>query len=101
MVRLLYDQGADVVVVGHDHLYERFAPLDPNGRPDEARGIRFFVVGTGGATLYEFGAPRTGSEARHSGWGVVKFTLGAGRYDWEFVPVAGGAFRDAGIGTCH
>jgi hypothetical protein len=101
LVHLLYEEGADVVVAGHDHDYERFAPLDAQGRPDAARGIRHFVVGTGGATLYDFGPPRPGSEVRHSGWGVIKFTLAPNGYDWEFVPVAGESFRDAGAGVCH
>ena len=98
---LLYAEGVEVVVSGHDHVYERFAPLDPSGRPDPSRGIRQFVAGTGGAHLYPMGAPQPGSEALASLWGVLKFTLRAADYQWEFVPVAGQAFRDAGAGVCH
>jgi len=99
---VLYDGGVDVVVTGHDHAYERFAPQDPDGRSDLARGIRQFVVGTGGANLYRFGAVAANSEVRGEGsWGVIKFTLRSGDYDWEFVPVPGATFRDSGTGTCH
>ncbi len=99
---LLYEAGVVVVVAGHDHDYERFAPQDPDARADNARGIRQFVVGTGGANLYRFGRVLPNSEVRGEGaWGVIKFTLRSGSYDWEFVPVAGATFRDSGSGTCH
>lgn len=98
---ILHAAGAEVVVSGHDHLYERFAPLDPSGRPDPARGIRQFVAGTGGAHLYPEPAPRPNSEARAAIWGVLKFTLRASDYEWEFVPVAGQTYRDVGTGVCH
>ena len=97
--RILFDAGVDIVMSGHDHLYERFAPQDPDGRPDARRGIRQFIVGTGGAALYQFGAPRPNSEVRISAFGVLKLTLMSDRYDWEFIPVSGP--RDAGTGTCH
>jgi len=97
--RILYDAGVDVVMSGHDHLYERFAPQDPDGRPDSSRGIRQFTAGTGGAPLYQFGAPRPNSEVRISTFGVLKLTLMSDRYDWEFMPVSGQ--RDTGTGTCH
>ncbi|MBF8301402.1 MAG: Alkaline phosphatase precursor, partial [Acidobacteria bacterium] len=83
----------------HDHLYERFAPQDPDGRPDPARGIRQFIVGTGGAALYPSGAPRPNSEMRISAFGVLRLTLASDGYDWEFVGVPGP--RDSGAGTCH
>ena len=87
---------------GHEHSYERFAPQDPDGRADPAQGIRQIVVGTGGAPLSAFSAPApTNSEDRRSEWGVLKLTLGGGDYQWEFVPVTGGAFRDMGAGQCH
>jgi 3',5'-cyclic AMP phosphodiesterase CpdA len=98
---VLYDQGVDVVVSGHDHIYERFAPQDPAGRPDGGRGIRQFIAGTGGAALTPVGAGRINSEARASVWGVLKLTLRATSYEWEFVPAAGYTFRDAGTGLCH
>jgi hypothetical protein len=99
---VLYASGADVIVTGHNHSYERFAPQDPNGRPDPARGIRQFVVGTGGALLTGFSSVRANSEIRNgTTWGVLKLTLYADRYDWEFVPVRGQAFSDRGSAGCH
>jgi acid phosphatase type 7 len=99
--RTLYEYDVDVVINGHDHSYERFAPQDPDGRYDPARGIREFVVGTGGAPVYEFSNLRPNSEVRASVWGIASFTLGNGAYQWEFVPVDGESFRDAGAGSCH
>jgi hypothetical protein len=98
----LYDGGVDVVVTGHDHMYERFAPQDPDGRPDAVRGIRQFVVGTGGANLYRFARVAPNSEVRGEGtWGVIRLTLRTADYAWEFVPVDGGTLRDTGSATCH
>lgn len=98
----LYDAGADVVLAGHDHDYERFAPQTPSGAADGERGIRQFVVGTGGANLRGFETVRPNSEARNSkSHGLLKLMLGDGEYWWEFVPVAGGTFADAGHGGCH
>jgi hypothetical protein len=98
----LYDANADVIIGGHDHIYERFAPQTPAGTLDRARGIREFVAGTGGASLYAFDNPAPNSEAKdNTTHGVLKLTLHPRRYDWEFVPVAGGTFTDAGTGTCH
>jgi hypothetical protein len=99
--QILAEFGADVVINGHDHDYERFAPQTPDGEPDAAHGIREFVVGTGGAKLGWFDSIRTNSEVRDSAtWGVLKLTLHATSYDWEFVPVAGGRFHDAGSAVC-
>jgi hypothetical protein len=98
--QVLQQNGAEFVVSGHDHVYERFAPQDANGRPT-ANGIRQFVAGTGGARHYVFGAVRPGSEARASAWGVLKLTLWSGRWDWEFVPIPGETFRDSGSDLCH
>ncbi|MBI2189432.1 MAG: metallophosphoesterase [Acidobacteria bacterium] len=97
--RILYDAGADVVLVGHDHFYERFGPQDPGGRPDPARGLRQFTVGTGGAVLYQAGPAAPNSEARRAAFGVLRLTLASGGYDWEFVAVSGPG--DAGTATCH
>jgi len=98
----LYDAGADVVVAGHDHNYQRFSPLDPNGKKDLNRGIREFVVGTGGGSLYEFFKPATNIEARNDDtYGVLKLTLHPTSYDWEFIPVAGKTFTDSGTDNCH
>jgi hypothetical protein len=100
--QVLYENGVDVVVTGHEHAYERFALQDPDGRADPVRGIRQFVVGTGGAQLYRFGRPLPNSEVRGEGsWGVIRFTLRATEYAWEFVPVEGGTFRDSGSTPCH
>jgi acid phosphatase type 7 len=98
----LYDAGADVVLAGHEHTYERFAPQAPNGTADPARGIRQFVVGTGGMAHHSFGAPLANSEVRNSdSYGVLKLILGASSYGWRFVPEAGATFSDSGSGACH
>ena len=69
---------------------------------DTQRGIRAFVVGTGGAGLYSIGSPLPNSEARNdNSHGVLKLTLSDGSYTWEFIPVSGSSFRDSGSGTCH
>jgi len=99
--RTLYANNVDLIINGHDHAYERFAPQDPDGRPDPDRGIRELVVGTGGAPLYQFANIHVNSEARGSVWGVAVFTLASGGYQWEFVPVDGESFRDSGSGSCH
>jgi hypothetical protein len=100
---ILYHGGADVVVNGHDQDYERFAPQDPNGKVDSQHGIREFVVGTGGKNSHRiFGATQANSEVRQAGtFGVLKLTLHAESYEWEFVPEAGKDFTDSGTGRCH
>ena len=98
----LYLAGADVVVNGHDRVYERFAPQTPEGNPAPNRGIREFVVGTGGASLDTFGESKPNSEARNSGThGVLKFTLRPDGYEWEFLSAEGSAFSDSGSDDCH
>jgi acid phosphatase type 7 len=99
--QLLYDYGAEVVMNGHDHLFERFAPQDPSGRRDDARGIRQFTVGTGGCYLYDVVQLQPNSEVRGKAHGVLKLTLRGDGYDWQFVPAAGETFSDSGTGTCH
>lgn len=97
----LMDGGVDLALSGHDHLYERFAALDADGRADP-RGLRSFVVGTGGRSLYSFASPVAGSEVRNaSTYGVLKLTLGTDGYSWQFLPVAGQTFTDSGTDTCH
>ncbi|MGH9277189.1 MAG: metallophosphoesterase family protein [Acidimicrobiales bacterium] len=98
----LYDGGADLVLTGHEHNYERLGPLTPAGALDEARGIRSFVVGTGGRSHYGFGRPITGSEVRNDDtYGVLQLTLKATSFDWQFLPEAGKTFTDAGSAPCH
>ena len=97
----LYRAGADVVVNGHDHDYERFGPQDPAGREDKAAGIREFVVGTGGAELRDFPTVVAHSEVRIAGTlGVVRFVLHPTSYEWSFIATSG-AVADSGNGPCH
>lgn len=98
--RLLNQFGADVVLNGHDHDYERYAPQDADARPT-ATGIREFVVGTGGYSLYDRVSQQRNSELwENRTWGVIRFTLKSGSYDWEFVPIDGQSFRDFGSASC-
>jgi len=97
----LYDFGADVVLAGHEHNYERFALQDPQGLADPARGIREFVIGSGGRSHYSFGPPIANSEVRNDDtYGVLKLTLHSTSYSWEFIPEAGQTFTDAGNAPC-
>jgi hypothetical protein len=97
----LYGAGVEVVINGHDHDYERFAPQDPSAREDRERGIREFVVGTGGTPLRKFEQPVANSELRAAVvHGVFKLTLREGSYDWQFIPV-NGEFHDGGTAFCH
>jgi acid phosphatase type 7 len=99
---LLYAAGADVVLSGHDHIYERFAPMTPSGELDLAHGIRQFVVGTGGATHTAFVTSAPNSEIRDANtFGVLEMTLYPDHYAWQFVPEPGQAFTDAGSQNCH
>jgi hypothetical protein len=99
--RALDDYGAEAVISGDDHLYERFAPQDPDGNAD-TNGIRQFVVGTGGRSHYPFGAIIANSQVRNNDtFGILQLKLRAGAYDWQFVPEAGHAFTDAGTTACH
>ena len=98
---VLYEFNADVIMGGHDHDYERFAPQTPGAVADNVRGIREFVVGTGGKSLYNQGTPRPNSQVFYNGTaGVLKLTLYEGGYNWQFVPVSG-TFSDTGSGSCH
>jgi acid phosphatase type 7 len=99
--RQLAAGGADVVLSGHDHHYERFARLDARGRPDPVGGMRQFVVGTGGGGVYRIERLAPHSEVRENGsYGVLKLVLLPGRYEWSFVPVAGQSFTDNGTTAC-
>ncbi|HEY3237993.1 MAG TPA: metallophosphoesterase, partial [Acidimicrobiia bacterium] len=98
----LYENGADVVIAGHDHLYERFGLQTATGAADVDFGLRQFTVGTGGRSHYAAGTPVANSEVINSAtFGVMKLTLHANSYDWEFVPEAGKTFTDTGTASCH
>jgi len=102
VARVLYRHGVDVVLSGHDHDYERFAPQDPTGRADSLRGMVQFVVGTGGAPLYGRGETRPNSRAFSARvHGVLAMRLRPDGYDWEFVPTRRRVFEDAGTATCN
>ena len=99
---VLYAGGVDVILNSHEHDYERFAPQNPSGQVDPARGIREFVVGTGGRMLHGFTFNGANSEFRsNASWGVLQLTLRPTSYAWQFVPVTAGAVSDSGTGTCH
>jgi acid phosphatase type 7 len=98
----LYDAHADLVLAGHEHSYERFAPQNPQGNPDPELGIREIVVGTGGRSHTPLGYAKPNSEVRDDKtYGVLKLTLSPGKYRWEFLPVPGKTFHDSGEGVCH
>lgn len=100
--KALHEADAEIVVNGHEHNYERFAPQNPEGVEDPARGIREFVVGTGGKDHTPFGSPIANSEKRNADtFGVLKLTLRPKGYDWEFIPEAGKRFSDSGSAACH
>ena len=97
--QLLYDARAELVLNGHDHNYQRYPRLDPDGHADPARGIRELVVGTGGAGLYSVRPDPRRDAAYDRENGVLQLTLRPGRYDWRFLPVSG-SYSDSGSGTC-
>ncbi|HEX5505364.1 MAG TPA: LamG-like jellyroll fold domain-containing protein, partial [Thermomicrobiales bacterium] len=98
---VLYQAGVDIVLNGHEHFYERFAPQDPEGKPTP-KGIREFIVGTGGKSQRTFHAIDPTSEVRNTGtYGVLKLVLHPDGYDWQFMPEAGKTFADSGSGVCH
>ena len=102
LFQALYDARADVVIGGHDHDYERFAPQNPDGAADPALGIREFVVGTGGKNHRPFGESKPNSEVRDATtFGVLKLTLKPKSYGWQFIPEAGKNFTDSGTSACH
>ena len=99
--QMLYARGVDVILNGHDHIYERFIPQRPDGTADLVRGMRQFTVGTGGANHTFLKALAANSEVFHATtFGVLKLTLHSTTYDWEFVPEAGKTFTDTGTGYC-
>ncbi len=102
LYQAMYDYGVDVVLAGHDHTYERFAPQDANGNLDTLRGFREFVVGTGGRNHTHLATRFPNSEVfDDTSFGVLKLTLRAGSYDWAFLPIPGHTFTDSGTTTCN
>jgi hypothetical protein len=97
----LYADGVELALAGNDHNYQRWKPMNAAGAVDTARGIRSFVVGTGGETADRLGSHPNVETARTGTPGVLKLTLSPGTYRWEFVPIAGRTFRDSGAGRCH
>jgi hypothetical protein len=98
----LYEAGVELVLNGHYRLYERFGPQMPDGVADQAFGIRQFTVGTGGISTNGFGAAVPNSEVRQTPvYGVLKLTLSTDAYQWQFIPIRGETFSDAGSGICH
>ena len=98
--QLLFQHGVEIVLTGHSHNYERLAPADGNGQRNE-RGIRQFVIGTGGNGFTAMSGVHPNSESINDrSLGVLKLVLSSGSYTWEFIPVANGTYRDSGSGTC-
>jgi len=98
----LYRAGAEAIINGHDHDYERFAKQNYQGERRPYHGIREFVVGTGGAGLRPFPSRLPNSLVRQADtFGVLKLVLRPGSYRWQFLPAAGGTFTDSGRGKCH
>ncbi len=103
LFKALYAAGAELILVGNQHSYERYAPMSPSDTVDAAKGVRQFVVGTGGRSQVALAAtPPLGAEVRNSGtFGVLELTLHDTSYDWRFVPEAGKTFTDSGTQVCH
>ena len=96
----LQDFRADLIVNGHDHNYQRWAPMTASGVRDGVHGVRQFVVGTGGRALYPIGRSPDVQSASADTWGVLTLRLAATGYAWQFLPVAGGTFTDSGTAAC-
>jgi len=99
----LYSSNADLIVNGHAHNYERFAPQDANGNLDTTRGIVEIIAGTGGASLFAFNSSFAANSVVHNSgtWGVLKLTLHSTSFDWQFIPISGQTFTDSGTRACH
>jgi hypothetical protein len=98
--QMLYENGVDVIVSAHEHLYERYAPMSPDGQRNDARGIRQFIAGTGGAGLYTVTSAHPQSQIQIVSHGILKLTLAAAGYNWEFLQPDGGR-ADSGSDVCH
>jgi hypothetical protein len=99
--RILSEFDADVVVNGHDHFYERFAPQDEEGHSDPSHGIREFIVGTGGSPLSGIANVQPNSEIRANTWGIIVLTLSGASYQWQFIAAGTTGFSDSGSSSCH
>ena len=98
----LYDHGAEFVINGRDHNYQRFAPMTPSGRVDAASGIREFIVGTGGNGHTSLGPDSSRREAASDqAYGVLRLTLHPSGYEWQFLATAKTPYDDAGAQSCH
>ncbi len=100
MWELMYNLGGDVVIAGHDHVYERHAPVDPSQRRDDAKGIRQFTVGTGGAPLYNKVLAGLNSEFFVATFGMLRIKLDPALYEWQFMDMNGNVL-DRGLTVCH
>ena len=96
----MYNLGGDLVINGHDHVYERHSPMNPDQRRDDVRGIRQFTVGTGGATLYGRMRAAINSEVLISSYGILRLKLDPALYEWQFMDVNGNVV-DSGLNICH
>jgi hypothetical protein len=96
------DEGVDLILTAHEHSYERFVPMDREGRRDD-QGTQLFIVGTGGGNLRKYRRPPLPTTAVRNDdtWGLLRLALSRDGYDWKFLPVAGRSFTDAGSGACH
>jgi len=103
LMQLLYDHGAELVLAGHAHNYERFARQDPNGNANPTYGLREIVVGTGGRSFTNFSTVAANSQVRNAAtFGVIKLTLASTQYTWQFVPIAGSNWSDGPFTeACH
>lgn len=100
--QILYRGGADIVLNGHDHIYERFTPQDPDGLKDAKKGIREFIAGTGGRSLYTIKNRKLNSEIIETQtYGILKLILKKDMYEWKFIPETGKSFQDSGRSACH
>ena len=97
---LMYNLGGDLVIAGHDHVYERHAPVNTDQRRDDAKGIRQFTVGTGGAPLYGRMRAALNSELLISNYGILRLKLDPALYEWQFMDMNGNVL-DRGLNVCH
>ena len=100
LFELMFNLGGDLMIAGHDHVFERFTPMNTDQRRDDARGIRQFTVGTGGAPLYGRVRMAPNSELMLSTYGILRLKLDPALYEWTFMDVNGNVL-DRGLNVCH